>query len=62
MLRVGWLRRDSREIVGQLLRVPGAVLGSLLGHLPVGNTGGANVPPFRSMPIPDDLAEILRRG
>jgi hypothetical protein len=62
MLRVGWLRRDPKEVFGQLLRVPGAALGSLLGHVPLGNTGGANVPPFRSMPIAEDLAEILRRG
>jgi hypothetical protein len=59
MLWVGLLRRDAREVVGQVLRVPGAAIGSLLGHVPLGNTGGANVPPFRSMPIPDDLAEIL---
>lgn len=62
MLRVGWLRRDAKEVVGQLLRVPGAAIGSLLGHIPVGNTGGANVNPFRSMPIADDLAAILREG
>ena len=59
MLRIGLRRRDTREIVGQLLRVPGAVIGSLLGHLPVGNTGGANVSPFRPMPIPEDLATVL---
>jgi hypothetical protein len=59
MLRIGLRRRDTREIVGQLLRVPGAVIGSLLGHLPVGNTGGANVPAFRPMPIPEDLSAIL---
>jgi hypothetical protein len=61
MLLVGLLRRDLREIIGQLLRVPGAAIGSLLGHVPLGNTGGANVPPFRSLPIPEDLAEILGR-
>jgi hypothetical protein len=61
MLQVGWLRRDFREIFGQLLRVPGAAIGSLVGHVPLGNTGGANVPPFQSMPIPEDLAEILGR-
>lgn len=59
MLRVGWRRRDAREIIGQLLRIPGAAIGSLLGHVPVGNTGGANVPAFRAMPIPKDLADIL---
>jgi hypothetical protein len=61
MLRVGLMRRDLGEVVGQLLRVPGAAIGSLLGHVPLGNTGGANVPPFKPMPIPDDLAEILGR-
>jgi hypothetical protein len=27
--------------------------------IPVGNTGGANVPPLRPMPIPDDLQQII---
>src|SRR5262245_40595773 len=59
LLRVAWRRRDLREIVGQLLRLPGGMLGSALGRVPRGNTGGANVSAFREMPIPPDLRNLL---
>src|SRR5262245_22862116 len=59
MLRIGWRRRDMREIVGQLLRIPGAIIGSALGRVPRGNTGGSNVSAFREMPIAPDLKSIL---
>jgi len=59
MLRVGWRRRDLREVVGQLVRLPGAVVGSAIGVVPVGNTGGANVNAFSPMEIPDDLQRLL---
>jgi len=59
MFWVGLLRWDLREIVGQALRIPGAALGSALGHVPEGNTGGANVHPFRAMPVPEDLKALL---
>lgn len=58
MLRYGWVRRDIREILGQIPRLLLAVPGSWLGLVPWGNTGGANVPMFRRMPIPDDLARM----
>ncbi|WP_155800591.1 DUF3703 domain-containing protein, partial [Pontibacter sp. BAB1700] len=32
---------------------------SWAGKIPVGNTGGANVPPLRPMPIPNDLKRII---
>jgi hypothetical protein len=32
---------------------------SFVGHIPVGNTGGANVPPLKAMDIPDDIQKIL---
>ena len=59
MLRIGFLRRDLREIVGQLVRVPAAALGSALGVPPGGNTGGANVGFFARMQIPPDLKALL---
>ncbi|MBD3611164.1 MAG: DUF3703 domain-containing protein [Hydrogenovibrio crunogenus] len=59
MLRVGWRRRDLREIVGQVLRIPGGLIGSAIGRVPIGNTGGANVSAFEPMAIPADLAESL---
>ena len=60
MLRIGWRRRDLREIVGQLLRIPGGAIGSAMGRVPRGNTGGSRVSAFREMPIPPDLRELLQ--
>jgi hypothetical protein len=60
MLRIGWARRDGREIRGQILRLLLIPLGHLTGRLPLGNTGGANVSAFKPMPIARDLAAILR--
>jgi hypothetical protein len=60
MLRIGWRRRDLREIVGQLLRIPGGAIGSAMGRVPRGNTGGARVSAFREMPIPPDLRDLLQ--
>lgn len=58
MLRIGWARRDLREILGQLSRIVAALLFSRI-WVPVGNTGGANVSAFRAMPVPDDLSALL---
>lgn len=60
MLKVGWQRRDAREVFGQLLRLVGASTKTPLGIYPRGNTGGANVSPIRPMPIPADLQEIIQ--
>ena len=59
MLRIGWRRRDRREVAGQLLRLAAGGLLSILGRLPQGNTGGANVPATRPMPPPPDLAPLV---
>lgn len=58
MWRIGWLRRDAREVFGQSTRALAALLFSRL-WIPTGNTGGANVSAFRPMPIPADLATVL---
>ncbi len=60
MLRIGWRRRDGREIRGQLLRLAAGGLLSWADRLPIGNTGGADVPATKSMPVPDDLADLCR--
>lgn len=52
-------RADFQEAAGQLLRVSVGWLGSLLNRIPVGNTGGANVPILQPMPIPEDLRHLL---
>lgn len=58
MFAVGWRRHDVREIMGQVLRVVAAATKSRI-WVPLGNTGGANVNPFRPMPVPPDLASLL---
>jgi hypothetical protein len=35
---------------------------SFIGEIPVGNTGGANVPPLKSMKIPADLKLIIENN
>jgi len=58
MLRVGWLRKDMREIIGQCVRIVAALIFSKL-WVPIGNTGGANVRALKPMPIPEDLKQLL---
>jgi len=58
MLKVGWKRGSFKEIFGQLNRIFAAIIFSRI-WVPLGNTGGANVNPLKSMPLPDDLARIL---
>lgn len=59
MLKIGWKRKDVREIFGQLIRIIGAATKTPFGIYPKGNTGGANVYFFKPMPIPPDLQAIL---
>ena len=61
MLKIGWKRKDWREIFGQIFRIIGASAKTPFGIYPTGNTGGANVSPFKRMPISEDLQTILRQ-
>lgn len=60
MMRWGLRQRSSREVAGQLFRVVGAATKTAFGLVPAGNTGGANVSPFRALPIPADLQILVR--
>jgi hypothetical protein len=62
MLKWGWRRRDSREVVGQITRLIGAATKTFIGWVPTGNTGGANVSPIKPMPIDPALSEIIERA
>lgn len=59
MLAWGLRHHNSREIIGQITRLIGAATKTWVGLVPQGNTGGANVSAFKSMPIPDDLADLI---
>lgn len=65
-LRVHWTMlgyavrmSDLREVAGQTLRLALALIGSLTGRIPVGNTGRSNVSAFQPMPIPADLRAAI---
>ncbi|MBX3478820.1 MAG: DUF3703 domain-containing protein [Caulobacter sp.] len=62
MLKVGWRRGDGREVRGQLLRLAAGGVLSLLGWLPEGNTGGADISPTKPMPLPADLIALCGRS
>lgn len=59
MLQFGIKIKSSKEIVGQIPRLLVGGVKSFVGHIPVGNTGGANVPPLKAMDIPEDIQKIL---
>ena len=59
MLKFGIKIKDGKEIIGQLPRLIFGGIKSFVGKIPVGNTGGANVPPLKPMEIPADLAQII---
>lgn len=61
MLRIGWARRDVREVAGQVARLFLTPLGHMTGRLPLGNTGGANVSAFQPMPITPELEALLKQ-
>lgn len=59
MFFIGLRTRNFQEIRGQMIRIPLGMIGSALGKVPRGNTGGANVELTSTMPIPDDLMKHL---
>ena len=62
MFRWALRERDTREAIGQLVRIVGAATKTAIGLIPHGNTGGANVSPFRRMPIAPELAARIARA
>ena len=58
----GIRQRNVRECLGQLLRIAGAAISTSAGLVPQGNTGGTNVNPFKSMPIPPELAALIEEA
>lgn len=59
MLRVEVARRAPVAAVGQVARIALGVVGSAVGVLPSGNTGGSNVSMFQPMPIPAELQALM---
>ena len=62
MLPWGWRQGRAAECAGQILRIVGAASKTAFGLVPSGNTGGSDVSPFRTMPLPPDLQAVLERA
>ncbi len=60
MLLFGIKTKNTKEIIGQIPRLLVGGLKSFVGNIPIGNTGGANVPPLQPMEIPEDLLFIIK--
>ncbi|MDT0539762.1 DUF3703 domain-containing protein [Croceitalea sp. P059] len=59
MLKFGFRQKDTKEVIGQIIRLLVGGWKSFINHVPLGNTGGANVPPLKRMPIPNDIEKLL---
>lgn len=59
MLGFGIRTKNIKEVLGQIPRLVIGGVKSFVGEIPLGNTGGANVPPLKPMEIPDDLQQII---
>ena len=59
MLKFGIRIKNGREVIGQVPRLVFGGVKSFVGTVPIGNTGGADVPPLRAMELPTDLAVVL---
>jgi hypothetical protein len=60
MFAVAWAQKDVAAARGQLARMVLGALGSAIGRVPIGNTGGSDISMFKELPIDPELAELMR--
>ena len=59
MLKFGFKIKSRKEIFGQIPRLIFGGVKSFVGKIPIGNPGGANIPPLKSFPIEKELQDIF---
>lgn len=62
MLKFGIKIKNIKEIFGQIPRLLVGGIKSFVGKIPVGNTGGANIPPLKPLPISDDILAMFKQA
>jgi hypothetical protein len=62
MLQFGIKIKNGKEIMGQIPRLIFGGVKSFVGKIPVGNPGGANVPPLKPFPIENELKIIFAKA
>jgi hypothetical protein len=58
----GLQQSDAKECLGQLFRIIGAATKTVFGLIPHGNTGGANVSPFKPMAVSNELEMCIQQA
>jgi Protein of unknown function (DUF3703) len=59
MFKLEIRRRRVSAVFGQAVRLALGVIGSAIGVVPTGNTGGTDISMFKRLPIAPDLQEII---
>jgi len=62
MLQFGFRIKSVKEIFGQITRLIFGGVKSFVGKIPVGNPGGANVPPLKPFPIEKELKDMFLKA
>ena len=62
MFTWGLRNQNVRECLGQVMRIVGAATKTAFGLVPTGNTGGSNISPFKPLPVPSELAALIRKA
>jgi len=62
MLQFGFKIKSTKEVIGQIPRFLVGGVKSFIGKIPIGNPGGANVPPLKSFPIEQEIQEIFAKA
>lgn len=59
MLKIAIRRHQGIAAMGQVARILLGAVGSAVGRVPIGNTGGSNVSMFARMPIAPELLLVM---
>jgi len=62
MLHYGIHIKSGKEVIGQIPRLIFGGVKSFVGKVPLGNPGGANVPPLKPFKISSELQAILEHA
>lgn len=62
MLQFGINIKSRKEVLGQIPRLIFGGVKSFVGKVPVGNPGGANVPPLKPFPVGSELKDIFDKA
>lgn len=62
MLLFGIKIKSAKEVLGQVPRLLVGGVKSFVGKVPVGNTGGANIPPLRRLPVDPEVEALFEKA